>query len=184
MFRPPRTARSMVVLLFVGAALVAGCGDSPTSSETFLEQELGQALRATARYEDVAVAIREGFVADPICVASPAGGMGIHYVNEARIDTMLNIVEPEVLLYIPEGGRLKLIALEYFVPVMGSGGPHFGPGPPGNTGTHPELFGVRFDGPMPGHSPVMPWHFDLHVWNRMENPAGMFAAWNPRVRCS
>jgi hypothetical protein len=29
----------------------------------------------------------------------------------------------------------------------------------------------------------MPIHYDLHVWLYKHNPAGMFAAWNPRVSC-
>jgi hypothetical protein len=36
---------------------------------------------------------------------------------------------------------------------------------------------------MPGHQPGMPIHYDLHVWLWMDNPSGMFAPWNPRVRC-
>ena len=47
----------------------------------------------------------------------------------------------------------------------------------------PTLFGVPFDGPMLGHTPEMPIHYDLHVWLYRHNPAGTFAMWNPRVRC-
>ena len=46
-----------------------------------------------------------------------------------------------------------------------------------------SLFGVPFDGPMLGHEPGMPKHYDLHVWLYERNPAGLFAAWNPRVHC-
>jgi hypothetical protein len=47
----------------------------------------------------------------------------------------------------------------------------------------PFLFDLPFDGPMLGHNPQMPIHYDLHVWLYRHNPAGMFAAWNPLVRC-
>ena len=40
-----------------------------------------------------------------------------------------------------------------------------------------------FDGPMEGHSPVMPRHYDLHVWVWHHNPSGMFSMWNPNVSC-
>ena len=40
-----------------------------------------------------------------------------------------------------------------------------------------------FDGPMPGHNPSMPWHFDLHAWLWAENPAGTFAMFNPTLSC-
>jgi hypothetical protein len=42
---------------------------------------------------------------------------------------------------------------------------------------------MPFDGPMLGHNPKMPIHYDLHVWVYRDNPAGMFAMWNPLVRC-
>ncbi|WP_055526901.1 hypothetical protein [Streptomyces graminilatus] len=47
----------------------------------------------------------------------------------------------------------------------------------------PSLFGMPFDGPMPGHVAGMPVHYDLHVWLWKTNPKGMFARWNPTVTC-
>jgi hypothetical protein len=42
---------------------------------------------------------------------------------------------------------------------------------------------VDFQGPMPAHHPGMTTHYDLHVWLWKHNPTGMFAEWNPNVRC-
>jgi hypothetical protein len=36
---------------------------------------------------------------------------------------------------------------------------------------------------MLGHDPMMPVHYDLHVWLYDSNPAGVFAPWNPSVDC-
>jgi hypothetical protein len=39
---------------------------------------------------------------------------------------------------------------------------------------------------MEGHHPIMPaalHHWDLHVWLWKENPAGVFSATNPAVKC-
>ncbi len=47
----------------------------------------------------------------------------------------------------------------------------------------PELFGKKFDGPMPGHGPGMPVHYDLHAYIWTTNPAGTLATWNPEVSC-
>jgi hypothetical protein len=47
----------------------------------------------------------------------------------------------------------------------------------------PSLWGRPFDGPMTGHDPGMPVHYDLHVWLYDSNPAGVFAPWNPSVSC-
>ena len=43
--------------------------------------------------------------------------------------------------------------------------------------------GIPFDGPMAGHAPGMPMHYDLHVWAWRANPAGTFEEWNPHVHC-
>jgi hypothetical protein len=47
----------------------------------------------------------------------------------------------------------------------------------------PELFGQAFQGPMPGHFPGMPWHWDLHAWIWANNPNGLFEQWNPALSC-
>lgn len=161
-----------------------GCGAAlPTAPQDPIQAGLDVARGATLRYQDVRVALADGFIADPVCVSSPAGAMGIHYFNPGRMDGRLTAGEPEVLLYIPENGLLRLVAIEYFLPIVENGQPHFGSTPPANPGTTPELFGQRFDGPMPGHNPAMPWHYDLHVWIWRENPAGLFAQFNPQLRC-
>ena len=50
-------------------------------------------------------------------------------------------------------------------------------------GDRPAVLGQSFDGPMPGHSPVMPVHYDLHVWVYEANESGTFAQFNPSVSC-
>jgi hypothetical protein len=47
----------------------------------------------------------------------------------------------------------------------------------------PSVLGQTFDGPMAGHNPSMPWHYDLHVWLWAHNPAGLFAQFNPALSC-
>lgn len=161
-----------------------GCHQAlTTASQDPIQVDLDVARTATARYQDVSVALADGFVADAVCVSSPAGAMGIHYANRGRMDGTLTVGEPEILVYAPEAGGLRLVALEYMLPIMENGRPYFGTTPPANPGTTPELFGQRFDGPMAGHNPSMPWHFDLHVWNWQTNPSGRFAQFNPLVRC-
>lgn len=130
------------------------------------------------------------------CVASPAGTMGIHAPNLALVGTQtLDPEQPEALLYLPKpGGGLRLVAVEYIQivllrnPATGVVAPWFASTPwPSNyqvvTPT-PRLFGQTFNGPMPGHNPAMPWHWDLHVWVWANNPTGMFAQWNPSLSCN
>ncbi len=113
--------------------------------------------------------------------------MGIHYVNPQRgMDISVDPREPEFLLYERQtNGRMRLVGLEYFAPVIVNGQPWFGPDAPpeGQYNPAPSLFGRTFDGPFAGHEPGMPWHYDLHVWTWRHNPLGMFAPFNPKVSC-
>ena len=102
------------------------------------------------------------------------GGMGIHFVNVQLIGPVPDPLRPPILLYEPEGDRLRLVGAEWFIPLA--------------TGIteRPRLFGQPFDGPMEGHEPLLPadlHHYDLHVWLWKENPLGLFSPTNPNVRC-
>lgn len=141
--------------------------------------ELQAVKAATARYHSFAQAQADGYtIAGEPCVAAPGlGAMGIHAVNPALIaDPAINPTQPEILLYLPKAnGRLELIGVEYFKVDADQ-----------NLATdadRPSVFGQPFDGPMPGHTPTMPIHYDLHVWFWADNPAGMFAPFNPSLNC-
>jgi hypothetical protein len=140
------------------------------------ERQLKAVRRATARFHDVRVARREGYVPAGECAAGPEGGMGIHYVKpDLADDTSLNIREPEALLYEPKGDSRRLVAVEYVVPDADQR--------LDTDEDRPYLFGRGFDGPMEGHEPGMPVHYDLHAWVWKRNPVGTFSMWNPRVEC-
>ncbi len=136
-----------------------------------LNRELAAVRAATAKYHDVQQAITDGYLPAPECAASPAGGMGYHYVHpQLSSDLTSDPLRPEVLLYAPLGNRLQLVGVEYFQPDAGQ--------------ARPEVLGQPFDGPMPGHEPGMPVHYDLHAWIWQANPSGVFAPWNPNVGCT
>jgi hypothetical protein len=140
--------------------------------------DLRRARAATRRFRDVKVAREAGYAATGECAQDPKyGGMGIHYANEELLaDGELDVTKPEVLVYQPmPSGRLRLGAVEYF---QADADQDLATDP-----DRPYLFGLPFDGPMLGHEPGMPIHYDLHVWLYRHNPAGLFAAWNPRVHC-
>ena len=141
-------------------------------------EQLREVRHATRVFRDVDAAKAAGYAPAPECADDPKyGGMGIHYANEKLIaDGKLDITRPEILVYQPTaGGGLRLGALEYF---QVDGDQDLA-----TADDRPSLFGVPFDGPMLGHEPGMPIHDDLHVWLYKHNPAGIFAAWNPRVSC-
>jgi hypothetical protein len=169
-----------IIIALALVASVAGVAYAATGvTDPVVLKELAQVRQATDKYHDVNVALADGFIRTPACVASPDGGMGIHFVNVARImDPAVNILEPEILLYSETEDGMKLIGVEYF---YGIGAPDThvpNPAPPA-----PVLFGRTFDGPMEQHDPGQPPHYDLHVWLWKANPSGMFAPWNPNVSC-
>ena len=158
---------SLLAMLLIPTGVGAATG--VTDADTL--QQLAPVWQATARYHNVEQALADGYIPVSGCVALPGvGAMGIHYLNPALAsDLTVDPLTPEVLLYAPSGNGLRLVGVEYFVANVGQ--------------AHPSLFGRQFDGPMAGHEPGMPEHYDLHVWLWQANPAGMFAAWNPSLSC-
>lgn len=172
-FSPRRSIVSALTLVAVTAGLLVvlaaptGAGGPTTGLKA-----------ATARYHSVERALADGFVPTEECAQLPgAGGMGYHYANPGRLtDGVLDPERPDILLYTRgTDGKLRLAGAEWFA---------IDPDQDLTTDQgRPALFGQAFDGPMPGHEPGMPIHFDLHAWVWQENPAGTFAAWNPDVTC-
>jgi hypothetical protein len=168
---------AVAMLLLVVLASIAYAATGVT--DPVVLQQLAQVRQATAKYQDVNVALADGFIRTPNCVQSPDGGMGIHFINIARLmDPAVNILEPEILLYVETENGMKLLGVEYMF-AIGAPDAHVpNPAPPS-----PIIFGRPLDGPMEQHEPGQPPHYDLHVWVWQANPSGMFAMFNPNVSC-
>lgn len=176
------------VVTLLGATIIAPAlaGDGP------LPRDVQEVRAAVARYHSFGQAERDGYTVEgEPCVASPAGTMGIHAVNPALLaDSAVDPLRPEILLYLPKSnGKLELVGVEYWTIALAnttSGPmPWFGAQAPplGFFTPQPAVLGQTFDGPMEGHAPGMPWHYDLHVWVAEANPSGVFAAFNPAISC-
>ena len=165
-----------VLLVSVFASLVYAAGGETNPA---VLRDLARVRQVTTKYHDVNVAYADGFIRTPECIESPDGGMGIHLINPARLmDPAINLLEPEILLYVETVDGMKLIGVEYF---QGIGAPDTAvpnPAPPAAV-----LFGRPLNGPMEQHEPGQPPHYDLHVWIWKANPSGMFAPFNPNVTC-
>jgi hypothetical protein len=179
--------RRVLIALAVAAAVPvvvsvsASARQKPPSTlhRTTLQRELQSVKAATARYHSFKQALRAGYsVAGEPCVASPLGTMGIHAVNAALMaDPAINALRPEILLYVPKAnGKLRLVGLEYWKADAD--------GDLGTDDDRPSVLGHAFDGPMPGHNPTMPVHYDLHLWIWKTNPSGLFAPFNPALSCT
>jgi hypothetical protein len=157
----------------------------PRTERPAVPPELEKIRAALEKYHDPYVAVRDGYFSTVGCIhfprpgtkgqmAYPAGGMGIHFLNPQLVGPVPDPMRPPILLYEPDGDRLRLVGAEWFIPLA--------------TGIkeRPVVFGKPFDGPMEGHEPLLPkvlHHYDLHVWLWKENPAGLFSPTNPRVTC-
>jgi hypothetical protein len=132
--------------------------------------------QATAHYQDVNVAIADGYEGGP-CVSGPnEGAMGIHFVKGALLgDGVLDATTPEVLVYEPlPNGRLRLVGVE-FITIAEAWDAANGPGAAleGHLlhyAGSPNRYGI-------------PAFYQLHVWAWKHNPRGTFADWNPNVSC-
>ena len=142
-------------------------------------EDLRTAKQASLKYRDVARAIGDGYVQQGECTEAGGRAMGIHYTKQSLVDDgVFDPAKPEQLLYVPHpsGTGLRLVGVEYRKDDADQ-----------NLQTaddRPTAFGRPFDGPMGGHFPGDPIHYDLHVWVHARNPDGMFAAFNPAVSCS
>ena len=170
------------------------------------EPDLDAVRAATARFQDVGVALAEGYIADPANMCETAammgrpaalGAMGIHYFRpdllgiagppNPRVDgtgTHTDFNQPSILIYEPQhDGSLKLVAVENLVfkkswEAVGHSAP-------------PSFHGVPYDHMF--DDPATPTideahnfepHYDRHVWLYRENPNGVFAQFNPNVTCA
>ena len=150
-----------------------------------VQRELAQVRAATARFHRVQEAVAAGYQLGWVngsgtrivagCVAHPtAGAMGYHYFNaDLMADNDVNALEPEVLVYAPDpDGGLDLVAVEWVVRSAQSN-------PPGVSAA-PSVLGMDMHILVPPPGPAF---YLTHAWVWAENPAGMFADWNPEVRC-
>jgi hypothetical protein len=184
-----------------GEAATAGEASTPAADPEAAELEKVRA--ATERFNDVNVALAEGYVPDPsgMCITAemegrPAadGAMGVHYlrpdllglaqapgrVNGTGMHT--DFMQPAILLYEPQAdATLKLVGVENLV--WAAAWQQAGNATPPSYQGHE--FNYMIDDPATttdeahGFEP----HYDLHVWLYRDNPSGRFVPFNPAVTC-
>lgn len=185
-------------MLTIIAAALAAAAPGPG------EPTLDEVRAATARFQDVKVALAEGYVRDPtdMCDVAPMmgrpaalGGMGIHFFRpdllgitappNPRVDgngTHTDFRKPSILIYEPRAdGSLELVAVENLVFKKAW---HEA----GNKGL-PTFHGVEYDYMFDDKKTAIDEahnfepHYDRHVWLYRRNANGMFAQFNPTVTC-
>jgi len=155
------------------ALIVSGCG-SGGIGDPDQRQRLELIRQATLEYENLDVALGNGYRPLPRCIESTdgSGALGLEYLQLRRArDRQINLLQPEQLFYEeqPNGGPPVLVGVGYLVPDEGQK-------PPNSPLGH-------LDGPIPGQFRGEATHFELHAWVGRENPDGVLAFFNPNVKC-
>lgn len=165
------TVASLALPVSIGVPRAEGVADDGGST-------LVEVVRvATARFRNVENALADGYVLNGGCVSGPeAGAMGVHYAKFSLFDDVLDVNNPEVLVYEPRQGGLHLVAAEYVTPAAAWNGSH-----PNAT---PQLNGhlLHFTNGPNRYGPDA--FYEIHVWAWRLNPGGPFADWNTRVTCA
>jgi hypothetical protein len=195
---------ALLALFVLFVPLTLNSQATPMAASAAAEPTLDEVRQLTTRYQDVKVALADGYIPDPsgMCVAAtmegrPAeeGAMGVHYVRPDLLgitgppnprvsgtSTYTDFRQPAILIYEPQAdGSNTLVAVENLVFIKSwEAAGHTSP---------PTFQGHSFnrmqDDPATeldeahGFEP----HYDLHVWLYRENPKGMFAQFNPKVKC-
>ena len=143
-------------------------GILPSGLGDHVDRDVARARAATAKFRNAEAAIAAGYPATPHCVENPPeGAMGLHYENQRLRDTTLDVEKPEILVYEKMAdGSVRLNGVEYVVPIA-----------QWKSEEPPTLMGQ----PLKRANGLGIWY--LHAWIWKPSPSGLFANWNPDVKC-
>jgi hypothetical protein len=175
------------LLAFSAAGAQANKAPVKQAGAAKMPANLASVKASLDKYKDPIAAVRDGFYSSVACIDFPTGAndggvtykpgaMGVHFINMGNVGDKLDPAKPQVLIYKPVGDKLQLAAAEWFMPAAMVKDP----------AKKPRIFEQEMQGPMPGHTPIMPAelkHYDLHVWLWEENPGGVFEPTNANVKC-
>ena len=143
-------------------------GILPSGFGEAVDRDIMTVRDATAEFKTTEAAEAAGYKRVGDCVEhQPAGAMGYHFQNNSLLDATLDLGHPEVLVYekMPDG-TFQLNGVEFLVPISAWKSTE----PPrivGQALTKVDSIGFWF----------------LHVWTWKPDPSGVFAPWNPDVKC-
>lgn len=170
-----RSASTFALASLVLAATAAAQSSSDAARFTRgfgaeVQDGFARVRKATASFVTLDSAVAAGYARDvPRCFADQHhGAMGFHHVNRGYVDNKVEVERPEILLYERHpDGRYALNGVEYIVPYRLWS----------RDSTPPTIMGL----PLKQEDQLNLWY--LHMWAWTENSAGLFADWNPSVKC-
>lgn len=141
----------------------------PTGFGPAVDRDIARVRAATNAYHVLDSAVVAGYSGTiPGCIDHPPyGAMGFHHPNRALYDDKVEVERPEMLVYgRTSDGHYKLNGVEYIVPYSAW-----------SRSEPPTIMGQSLE----RSDALEIWY--RHVWIWEENPSGLFADWNPRVKC-
>jgi len=159
----PMMFAAWIVLALLSATLTAGEHEE-------IQGDITRVQEATRSFSSLDKAVAAGYDRNGGgCVQNqPQGAMGFHHYNHSLLDAKIEVERPEILVYERlANGEYRLNGVEYVVP--------FSAWP--ETSEAPTVMGQK----LKRARKLGIWY--LHVWIWLENPSGLFADWNPRVKC-
>jgi hypothetical protein len=144
-------------------------GIIPSGFGDAVDHDLAKVRKATERYRNADAANAAGYPVNTHCIENqPTGGMGYHFQNASLMDANLEVDKPENLVYEKRpDGSFQLNGVEYIVPISAWTKDE----PPmimGQKLKRAEKLGIYY----------------LHVWIWKPSSTGVFADWNPDVKCT
>ena len=133
-----------------------------------VDRDLARSRKATEPFRTVEAAKAAGYTQMTECVEhQPHGAMGYHFQNNAIYDATLDVERPEVLVYERMAdGSFVLNGVEHLVPIAAW-----------DKAEAPVVMGQK----LKRAEKLGFWY--LHVWTWKASPTGVFADWNPNVKC-
>jgi hypothetical protein len=143
-------------------------GILPTGLGESVDGDIRRVRAATVSFQSTDRAVAAGYRSTTECIENPPhGGMGFHFDNPALRDATLDVEKPEVLVYEQRpDGTFKLNGVEYIVPISAW-----------KRDEPPTIMGQK----LKRAERLGFWY--LHAWVWEPSPSGVFADWNPRVKC-
>ena len=166
----PRVLRSLAAALTLALIPVVALAQEPAPEPIDAPEGFAEVRE---RFEGMTAEEAEaaGYRAEPpVCISSPAGGMGIHYVNPELHEAQFASAEmdpenPPVILF--SGDNSRVVGLEWEAADIGQG--------------EPELFGQTVN-VLAGHPGLEEPHYMLHAYFR-PNGQVLFAEFDPELSC-
>ena len=180
-----RRVHDVLSVMVAGGVLLIGLGEAeandsmmarsetvagilPTGFGPAVDGDIRRVRSATEPFKNADAAVAAGYARTDHCVEKPPeGGMGLHFENKALLDVTLDVEKPEVLVYERRtDGTYKLNGIEYLVPIS-----------QWKRDEPPTIMGQQ----LKRADRLGIWY--LHVWIWEPSPSGIFADWNPSVKC-